>query len=166
MRALRGLPAEGVAETLGSAAGEGFPLQAPSQSLALPVGLGEIENCQKTAYISDRRSAVQRLTEQILAHTEGLPEGAPIAAKSLLHLGNRAAVDQALSRLAERGRLMRAGRGVYLRPVSSRFGVRAPSVEKAVEASRSSAAKPSCRTVPRPLTRSASRHRCRSGRSI
>lgn len=77
---------------------------------------------------------MQRLTEQILAHTEGLPEGAPIAAKSLLHLGNRAAVDQALSRLAERGRLMRAGRGVYLRPVSSRFGVRAPSVEKAVEA--------------------------------
>ncbi|BEV45794.1 hypothetical protein E0H22_03900 [Rhodopseudomonas boonkerdii] len=77
---------------------------------------------------------MQRLTEQILAHAEGLPEGAPIAAKSLLHLGNRAAVDQALSRLAERGRLMRAGRGVYLRPVSSRFGVRAPSVEKAVEA--------------------------------
>ena len=55
---------------------------------------------------------MQRLTEQILAHTKGLPEGAPIAAKSLLHLGNRAAVDQALSRLAERGRLMRAGRGV------------------------------------------------------
>ena len=77
---------------------------------------------------------MQRLTEQILAHAEGLPEGAPIAAKSLLHLGNRAAVDQALSRLVERGRLMRAGRGVYLRPVSSRFGVRAPSVEKAVEA--------------------------------
>ena len=94
----------------------------------------EIENCQKTAYISDRRFAVQRLTEQILVHAEGLPEGAPIAAKGLLHLGNRAAVDQALSRLATRGRLMRAGRGVYLRPVSSRFGVRAPSVEKAVEA--------------------------------
>ena len=43
-------------------------------------------------------------------------------------------MDQALSRLAERGRLIRAGRGVYLRPVSSRFGVRAPSVDKAVEA--------------------------------
>ena len=91
----------------------------------------EIENCQKITYIFDRRFAVQRLTEQILVHTEGLPEGAPIAAKGLLHLGNRAAVDQALSRLATRGRLMRAGRGVYLRPVSSRFGVRAPSVEKA-----------------------------------
>jgi len=50
---------------------------------------------------------MQRLTEQILAHAEGLPEGTPVAAKSVLYLGNRAAVDQALSRLAERGRLIR-----------------------------------------------------------
>lgn len=77
---------------------------------------------------------VQRLTEQILTHAEKLPEGTPLAAKSLLHLGSRAGVDQALSRLAERGHLIRAGRGVYLRPVKSRFGARAPSVEKAVEA--------------------------------
>lgn len=77
---------------------------------------------------------MQRLTEQILLHAEGLPEGAPISAKNLLYLGNRAAVDQALSRLAERGQLIRASRGVYLRPVTSRFGTRAPSVEQAVEA--------------------------------
>jgi hypothetical protein len=63
-----------------------------------------------------------------------LPEGAPIAAKSLLHLGSRAAVDQALSRLVRRGRLMRAGRGVYMRPLESRFGLRTPSVEKVVRA--------------------------------
>ncbi len=75
-----------------------------------------------------------RLTEQILDHAGGLPEGSPIAAKSLLHLGNRAAVDQALSRLAERGQLIRAGRGLYLRPVAGRHGIRAPSVQKAVEA--------------------------------
>lgn len=77
---------------------------------------------------------MQRLTEQILAHAAGLPEGAPLAAKSLLHLGNRAGVDQTLSRLAERGQLIRVGRGVYLRPVVSRFGTRAPSVEQAIEA--------------------------------
>lgn len=77
---------------------------------------------------------MQRMTEQILAYAEGLPEGTPVSAKSLLHLGNRAAVDQALSRLAERGQLIRAGRGVYLRPVTNRFGTRAPSVEQAVEA--------------------------------
>jgi hypothetical protein len=78
--------------------------------------------------------AMSRLSEQILAYAEGQSEGAPISAKSLLHLGNRAAVDQALSRLVERGQLIRAGRGVYLRPITSRFGTRAPSVEQAVEA--------------------------------
>lgn len=77
---------------------------------------------------------MQRLTEQILARAQGLPEGTAIAAKSLLHLGDRAAVDQALSRLTERGQLVRAGRGVYLLPVTSRFGTRAPSVQQAVEA--------------------------------
>lgn len=77
---------------------------------------------------------MQRLTERILEYAARLPEGAPIAAKGLLHLGNRAAVDQALSRLVERGQLMRAGRGVYLLPVTSRFGTRAPSVQTAVEA--------------------------------
>ena len=77
---------------------------------------------------------MSRLSEQILAYAEGQSEGAPISAKSLLHLGNRAAVDQALSRLVERGQLIRAGRGVYLRPITSRFGTRAPSVEQAVEA--------------------------------
>jgi hypothetical protein len=78
--------------------------------------------------------AMQRLTEQILEHAKRQPEGTPVAAKSLLHLGHRAAVDQALSRLAERGHLLRAGRGVYLLPVTSRFGTRAPTVEQAVEA--------------------------------
>ncbi|MFB1487253.1 MAG: DUF6088 family protein [Thiocapsa sp. C3-sup] len=77
---------------------------------------------------------MQPLTEQILEHATRLPKGTPVAAKSLLHLGNRAAVDQALARLAERGKLLRAGRGVYLLPVTSRFGTRAPSVEQAVEA--------------------------------
>jgi Family of unknown function (DUF6088) len=77
---------------------------------------------------------MQRLSEQILAHANGLPEGTPVSAKGLLHLGNRAAVDQALSRLVERGQLIRASRSVYLRPIASRFGMRAPSVEQAVEA--------------------------------
>lgn len=77
---------------------------------------------------------MQRLTDQIMNHAQGLPEGTPLAAKSLLHLGTRAAVDQALSRLAGRGQLVRAGRGVYLRAIKSRFGERAPSVAEAMEA--------------------------------
>jgi hypothetical protein len=77
---------------------------------------------------------MRRLTEQILVHAERLPEGTPVVAKSLLHLGNRPAVDQALLRLAARNQLIRAGRGIYLLPVISRFGKRAPSVEQSVEA--------------------------------
>lgn len=77
---------------------------------------------------------MHRSTDSILAFAERLPEGTPLCAKALLHLGKRAAVDQALSRLAERGLLIRASRGVYFRPVRSRFGTRAPSVERAIEA--------------------------------
>lgn len=77
---------------------------------------------------------MMRLTNQIMEEARRLPEGATLGAKSLLHLGSRAGVDQALSRLARRGQLLRAGRGLYVLPVESRFGVRAPSVEKVVEA--------------------------------
>lgn len=67
------------------------------------------------------------LAEKVLAHARRVAEGTPIAAKELLHLGSRAAVDQALSRLARRGALLRVGRGTYVRPVKSQFGSRAPS---------------------------------------
>ena len=70
------------------------------------------------------------ITQAISEYARKLPEGSPIAAKALLHLGERAAVDQALSRLAKRGELLRVGRGVYARPVETRFGQRAPSPEK------------------------------------
>ena len=71
--------------------------------------------------------------ESILLYAETLPEGAPITAKELLHLGERASIDQALSRLVKRGALIRAGRGVYTCPVSSRFGQRAPTPKKFIE---------------------------------
>ncbi|MGE0717777.1 MAG: DUF6088 family protein [Alphaproteobacteria bacterium] len=74
------------------------------------------------------------LAERIIEHAQTLPEGAPIGAKSLLHLGSRAAVDQALSRLVRQGRLLRAGRGVHVLPVVSRHGIRAPAAEKVVAA--------------------------------
>lgn len=44
-------------------------------------------------------------------------------------MGNRTAVDQALSRLARSGELMRIFQGVYLRPIKTRFGIRAPRLE-------------------------------------
>jgi hypothetical protein len=75
------------------------------------------------------RSTHQRIEE----YTKTLPEGASISAKGLLHLGSRAAVDQALSRMVRQGGLLRAARGVYLRPVEGRFGRRPPSPAKVVE---------------------------------
>ena len=73
-----------------------------------------------------------KLPQEILAHAFTLPEGTPLAAKGFLHLGTRAAIDQTLSRLARAGKLLRSGRGLYVRPVESRFGSRAPSPEKVV----------------------------------
>lgn len=74
------------------------------------------------------------LAELIMSHARALPEGEPLYAKQLLSLGNRAAVDQALSRLAKSGALLRVGRGLYVRPIESRFGTRPPETEKLVEA--------------------------------
>ena len=72
------------------------------------------------------------LSQGILERASTLPEGAPLCPSALLHLGSRAAVDQALSRLARRGRLMRICQGVYMSPVETRFGPRAPAIEKAI----------------------------------
>jgi hypothetical protein len=69
-----------------------------------------------------------------MKQVEKLSEGTLIAAKTLLNLGSRAGVDQALSRLTRRGELLRVSRGVYVLPVVGRFGKRPPSPEKIVEA--------------------------------
>ena len=74
------------------------------------------------------------LSKRIMEHAAALPEAAPLCPGALLHLGSRAAVDQALSRLARAGRLLRVCRGVYMQPVETRFGPRPPIVEKAVMA--------------------------------
>lgn len=76
---------------------------------------------------------MQPIAERILNHAGTLPEGALITAKEFLHLGSRAAVDQALKRLESRNELMRLIRGIYVRPVKTRFGTRAPAPDKVVE---------------------------------
>lgn len=75
---------------------------------------------------------MQAVAERILSEVNTLPEGALISAKEFLHLGTRAAIDQALKRLQEKKELMRIARGVYVRPVQTRFGTRAPAPEKVV----------------------------------
>ena len=74
------------------------------------------------------------LPESILLHSQSLPEGGVLSPKEFLHLGSRAAIDQALSRLTKEGKLLRVARGTYVTPVSSRFGTRAPAPEKVVHA--------------------------------
>ena len=69
-----------------------------------------------------------------MEYARALPEATPLCPGALLHLGHRAAVDQALSRLARSGELMRICQGVYMRPVETRFGLRAPRLGKALAA--------------------------------
>jgi hypothetical protein len=76
----------------------------------------------------------ESLAEAIMSQAKSLPEGEPLFAKQLLGLGTRAGIDQALSRLARSGALLRVGRGIYALPVESRFGTRPPETEKLVEA--------------------------------
>ncbi len=74
------------------------------------------------------------LPKTILRLARSLPEGGILSPKEFLHLGSRSAVDQAFSRLAKVGKLLRVARGAYSAPVSSRFGSRAPAPEKIVKA--------------------------------
>ena len=70
------------------------------------------------------------LPSQIMSHANESPEGTLLCPSALLHLGNRAAVDQTLSRLARRGEIMRVCQGVYVWPAQTQFGPRPPAVEK------------------------------------
>lgn len=74
------------------------------------------------------------LPEIILQQARSLPEGGVLSPREFLHLGSRSAVDQAFSRLARTGRLLRVARGTYAIPISSRFGSRTPSPEKVIRA--------------------------------
>ena len=74
------------------------------------------------------------LRHRIMRFATSHPEATPLCPAALLHLGNRAAVDQALSRLARSGDLMWIYQGVYMRPIDTRFGLRAPRVGMALAA--------------------------------
>ena len=77
---------------------------------------------------------MKSLPERIMEHAEATPEATPICPTALLHLGKQGAVNQALSRLARSGRLMRICQGIYMRPIQTRFGRCAPSIYKSLQA--------------------------------
>ena len=72
------------------------------------------------------------LPRHIMNQAAESSDGTLFCPSALLHLGSRAAIDQALSRLARSGRLIRACQGIYVRPVQTRFGPRPPAVEKVI----------------------------------
>ncbi|WP_018234439.1 DUF6088 family protein [Thioalkalivibrio thiocyanodenitrificans] len=76
------------------------------------------------------------LSDAILSAARERPEGTLVSPREFLHLGSRAAVDQAFSRLARKGALLRLGRGAYALAVRGRFGLRAPGVSAVLEALR------------------------------
>lgn len=73
------------------------------------------------------------LAKTILNSAHAQSEGGLISPKEFLHLGNRAAIDQTLTRLTHEGKLLRISRGAYSAPVAGRFGERPPASEKVVE---------------------------------
>lgn len=75
---------------------------------------------------------MRSLPQKILEYARQEAEGVPLTSKALLHLGSRAAVDQALSRLTASKHLLRVGRGLYVKPQKTRFGSRPPTTESVV----------------------------------
>jgi len=72
---------------------------------------------------------------QIRRRINEVPEGEPFSSAILFGLSTRAAVDQALSRLARTGELERVARGVFVRPKTNRYvGTVPPSPMSVAEA--------------------------------
>lgn len=75
---------------------------------------------------------MQSTPKAILERGQSLPEGAVLAPKEFLHLGSRAAVDQAFCRLVRAGQLIRVARGTYVVPIRIKGSAQAPSAELVV----------------------------------
>ena len=82
----------------------------------------------------EHRDTMNSLPEQIMEYVEAKPEATPIQGEDLLHLGDRAAVGRTLRRLVRSEQLMWICRGVYMRPIATSFGLRAPRRELALAA--------------------------------
>lgn len=72
--------------------------------------------------------------ESIECQIVKLSQGEPFTNTGFLRLGSRAAVDKAMSRLAEEGVIQRVARGVFVRPKQSRLaGEVMPDVSRVVQ---------------------------------
>ncbi len=72
------------------------------------------------------------ITEQVKKRIEEMPLGEPFSPTIFLWFGSRAAIDQALSRLARQGQIARVTRGLYVRPKENRWVGRVPPAPEAI----------------------------------
>ena len=73
------------------------------------------------------------IDERIMEFARQMGEGNPFWTRELLHIGKRAAIDKALSRLVRAEKLMRVMRGLYVLPEwSELFGCVVPALTDAV----------------------------------
>lgn len=78
---------------------------------------------------------MKMVQKKVLARIQGKGKGSVHVATDFLDLGNRAAVDQALARLAKSGKVRRIARGVYDFPKRHpRLGMRSPSLARVAAA--------------------------------
>ena len=68
-----------------------------------------------------------------MEYAENLPDAGIIRAQDLLHLGSRASISQALSRLAKRGHLLCVSQGFYIRILENCFGKYTPPAPQVIE---------------------------------
>lgn len=85
---------------------------------------------------------MKALSQSVRAAVRRKREGSIITAESLSKLGARSAIDQALSRLAAKGEIMRIARGAYVTPRKSEFGSFPPSAERVVSSMAKHMGKP------------------------
>jgi hypothetical protein len=81
-------------------------------------------------------SDMKRLPIDVLDYISSRPRGATIRTREILHLGSRDAVDQALSRLVRGNKLIRVGRGRYIRPIAGALVIQASSADHPDDAPR------------------------------
>lgn len=74
-------------------------------------------------------------SERVRSKVQATTRGEPFSSSELLTLGTRVAVDHSLSRLAKEGVVTRITRGVYVRPIMSKYvGAVTPEPYKIAEA--------------------------------
>ncbi|CAM4421818.1 MAG: hypothetical protein LEGION0403_FIIPPAGN_02715 [Legionella sp.] len=75
------------------------------------------------------------ITTQVENFIQRKPRGEPFTTSSMIKIGKRPAVDQALSRLTKSGEIVRITQGVYVRPEKNRFvGIVMPEPFKVAKA--------------------------------